>query len=480
MTKDNLGYEQAPRDKVGVDIKVVDSDPMQEQGGGTPAAEVTAERSIPFDSNTPLKTFPQELYQNRPSDMSEAQVLEADSLENEAVATQLEYTKQINAVIADSTIEYSEEELKADPAYQETSRHMAEFLGDQIKPMTTGLFDADTQTSAGTEGEQQAEYGMELYAELISNLGGVSMEQQRAGGLVPVLQQVIDSDDVDTMLGALYIMEMGDRKPMTLSGAGKAMKHMVGDLSNYIGIMAIPAITAKTVGKHVVSAQARQALRSAIQKKVAATGMKASTVTAAKVGGVAALEGGAITGTENLLRQQLEMGVGKREGIDLGEIAIDFGLGATIGAALGGALVKIPDAVQASIDAAETGAKKAKELYKWFYDEVQAIGEGAVTKAQKLEDDITIAVGGGIPPVDTSAFDKAMSATNRKEVQAYMRHATPEERPKLIEKMKSFEVGMNARFSSDFYAQITYFHNRLDDLITWAEGEQVVSNYGNV
>ena len=39
MAKDKLGYEPAPREKVGVDVKVADSDPMQEQGSGSPTAD---------------------------------------------------------------------------------------------------------------------------------------------------------------------------------------------------------------------------------------------------------------------------------------------------------------------------------------------------------------------------------------------------------------------------------------------------------
>lgn len=118
----------------------------------------------------------------------------------------------------------------------------------------------------------------------------------------------------------LFMMDTYDNTEYSWEGAGRAAKGMVTDPTNLIGL---GTLGVASVGKVMASAAAKQGVKKLLLTSLGRTGI------------IAGAETGLMGAAENSIRQGTEVSAGRKDGIDMGELAGKTLLAAGAGVVLG-------------------------------------------------------------------------------------------------------------------------------------------------
>ncbi len=291
----------------------------------------------------------------------------------------------------------TEEELRNDVKWQETSQRMAKFYGDNV---AQNMPDGEDQTP--NLANVSAEYGMQLMSEMQGNLGGLSMSQSNraVGGMIPLVKQAIDSEDPAVIQDLLYMMERYEDKEWSFNGVGRTMKYLFGEVSNVMGGFGLASAPLKFGAKKMITQQGRDMLMEKLAKMKAT---KAGQILANnKVKTAAGAAGMTQAGLDNLYRQKLEVAGGKKKEIDL----LELGLSGLIGAGVGTTIAATPEIVMAA-------AKGTKEYYRALEKRVAELVEEA--KATQVDPDgnpiFDVQAGGPVPKKYETPSERAIDPT---------------------------------------------------------------------
>ena len=182
----------------------------------------------------------------------------------------------------------------------------------------------------GTD-EELSQYGLEMMGWFNSNLAMTSVD----------LGRVNNADD-QLKKDFLYMMDTYDSTDYSWGGTGRFFRGILTDPTTYVGLSTFGIGLAAKEGAKIAG---KTALRELIKGGL-------------KTGSIAAAESGIVTGTDNAIRQNIEISAGRRDEFSLLESAKSVALGATAGLILGTAL-----------DAGVTGVKNSRARAK-FKDDV--------------------------------------------------------------------------------------------------------------
>lgn len=359
-----------------------------------------------------------------------------------------DFVERVQTDVKDDKLEYNEDELATIPTWNESGRILKKFLGS-------------TRSD-----ETDSDFALQLGNEMFANIGGVNVSGERGrvtGGLLPLVAKVANSGDEQVINALLYTMEMYERKPMTSRGWVDGVGYMLGDASNYVGLGFVANAMRHTVGKNASTTAVKGILQQALAK-IGETTAKHPVATEA------VRQGAFWSATDELGREVLKArsGVRGNNEIDLTNIA-----GASVAGGIAGlAIVKVPEYVwkkgsKAVVDYVNRGLIKEGKGVKFFNriaGEQSIIGDEAGSLPKEIRGSRTLNV----------PFDEFLDTASKKELSAYMRDATPEEKPKLIEKMKSFNVKPKSvkalepifaqeDFNEQFYSKLEHELSKIDD-----------------
>lgn len=158
--------------------------------------------------------------------------------------------------------------------------------------------------------EELAEFGLQFMADMDWSL--ITL------GRLP--SKLADLGDLETKMGLAYMMDTFDNVDISAAGVWRGTKAFATDILNFASVSAFGIGTA---GKAAAQQGAKLAFREALKQSLGRSGI------------VAGIDGMIFAGADNVMRQRVEMEVGKREGFSLGEAAGSAALGAAGGAVVG-------------------------------------------------------------------------------------------------------------------------------------------------
>lgn len=161
----------------------------------------------------------------------------------------------------------------------------------------------------GTE-EELAEFGLQFMADL--NWSLITL------GRLP--GKLADLGDLETKMGLAYMLDTFDNVDVSAAGVWRGFKAFATDPTNYVGL---GTFGIGTVGKVATQQAAKLAFREALKQSLGRSGI------------ITGIESMIFTGTENYLRQNLEIEIGKREEFSTAELAGSTALGGVVGAGVG-------------------------------------------------------------------------------------------------------------------------------------------------
>ena len=311
--------------------------------------------------------------------------------------------------IKDPNVALTEDQLMTDPQWINDQKVIADLMGD-----VPGMYDPSLGTAGNKQDQRYANYGFEQQSEMIGSLYGTSLDQQRMGGVVPILQKFINDGSPEQLDAMIRSLKTYDDKPMTVAGWGRALKNLPFDITNF----ALPGMGLAAKG---VKALAGKSLSWVFRQKLLDTLYK-------KVLGAAVFEGASMGFVDNLENQRLMVAGGEQTEIDLVELGLVTGASGTIGAVV----VSVPKAVTAT----------ASGFAKW----VQKISAEAEEEMAKM-------AGGGTPnitenPIVSEAkqvLDKKLYATHRTSINNLSKMLDEGVLP-----APSFAIAKNSKTSSEF------------------------------
>ena len=186
----------------------------------------------------------------------------------------------------------------------------------------------------GTD-EELAEFGLQFMADL--NWSLITL------GRLP--GKLAEFGDLETKMGLLYMMDTFDNVDISTAGVWRGFKAFATDPTNYVGL---GVFGIGTVGKVATQTAAKLAFREALKQSLGRSGI------------ITGIESMIFTGTENYLRQNLEIEIGKREEFSTAELAGSAALGGVIGTGVGTAFDMIASKV-ARVFANRRAAKAGEE-----------------------------------------------------------------------------------------------------------------------
>lgn len=193
----------------------------------------------------------------------------------------------------------------------------------------------------GTD-EELAEFGLQFMADL--NWSLITL------GRLP--GKLAEIGDLETKMGLLYMMDTFDNVDISAAGVWRGFKAFATDPTNYVGL---GTFGIGTVGKVATQQAAKLAFREALKQSLGRSGI------------ITGIESMIFTGTENYLRQNLEIEIGKREEFSTAELAGSAALGGVVGTGVGTAFDMVASKVArmfANRRAAKVGEEATPEAPK--------------------------------------------------------------------------------------------------------------------
>lgn len=171
-----------------------------------------------------------------------------------------------------------------------------------------------------------AEFGLDQMGWFNYNLPRMALDANR----------LRNADDAEKA-AFLHLMDTYDKLEMSWSGAGRFIKGAAADPFTWVGLSTFGFGTA---GKEGVKLATKEGVKQLL-----------------RAGTVAAIEGAAFGAADTAIRQSVEVSGGRREEIDMGDVAIGAGIGAGAGLVLGGSVEAARSAISSRI-----GRKVAQEV----------------------------------------------------------------------------------------------------------------------
>lgn len=198
--------------------------------------------------------------------------------------------------IQDREKSYTEEELYNDMNWIEASSKIYQMNNNGEK------FQGDHKALA--------KYGIDQMSEFNYNM---------TMGMIPDVMAV-EKADHETQVAFAYMMDIYDKKDVTLNGVGRAFKELALDPLSYVGISTLGAgFAAKQGAEQVAKAGLKNRLHASIRKYIS-SGLA-----------VGATEGALYTSGDTTARQSVYQDADLMEGYDPASIGISAGLGALAG-----------------------------------------------------------------------------------------------------------------------------------------------------
>lgn len=171
-----------------------------------------------------------------------------------------------------------------------------------------------------------AEYGLDQMGWFNYNLPRMALDANR----------LRNADDAEKA-SFLYLMDTYDKLEMSWGGAGRFIKGAAADPLTWVGLSTFGF---GMVGKESAKLASKEGLKQLL-----------------RAGTVAGIEGAAFGAADSAIRQSVEVSGGRRENIDMGDVAIGAGIGAGAGFVLGGAVEGARNVITSRI-----GKKGAQEV----------------------------------------------------------------------------------------------------------------------
>lgn len=149
-----------------------------------------------------------------------------------------------------------------------------------------------------------AEYGLDVMGWFNYNLPAMAVNAAQIGNA--------EQKQKDAFL---YLMDSYDNLNMSWGGVGRFFKGVLADPTTYVGLGTLGLGTAAAQGG---KAATKQGIRQLLKQ-----GIRAGTV--------ASIEGGIYAGTDDVIRQLVEVSAGRKEEIDVGQTMRSVGTGAALG-----------------------------------------------------------------------------------------------------------------------------------------------------
>jgi hypothetical protein len=118
----------------------------------------------------------------------------------------------------------------------------------------------------------------------------------------------------------LWMMDTYDNTNISLEGVGRAVKGIATDPTTYVGLGTLGIGTA---GKIAASTATKQGIKKLMMESLGRTGI------------IAGIEGGIYAGTDNAIRQNIQIDAGRKDEFSLGQLAANTGVGVIGGVVLG-------------------------------------------------------------------------------------------------------------------------------------------------
>lgn len=158
--------------------------------------------------------------------------------------------------------------------------------------------------------EELAEWGLQFMADMdwsLITLGRVS-------------HKLLGITDPETKMGLAYMLDTFDNVDVSAAGVWRGTKSFVTDPLNFIGLSTFGIGTA---GKAVAQQGAKLAFREALKQSVGRAGV------------IAGIEGMVFAGTDNYIRQGIDVEIGRRDERSTAELVGMTALGGVVGGAVG-------------------------------------------------------------------------------------------------------------------------------------------------
>lgn len=149
-----------------------------------------------------------------------------------------------------------------------------------------------------------AEYGLDVMGWFNYNLPAMAVNAAEIGNA--------EQHQKDAFL---YLMDSYDNLNMSWGGVGRFFKGVLADPTTYVGLGTLGLGTAAAQGG---KAATKQGIRELLKQGV-------------RAGTVASIEGGIYAGTDDVIRQSVEVSAGRKEEIDVGQTMRTVGTGAALG-----------------------------------------------------------------------------------------------------------------------------------------------------
>lgn len=151
----------------------------------------------------------------------------------------------------------------------------------------------------------------------------------------------------------LYMMDTMDNTKVSWEGFGRSAIAQAADPSNYLGIATlVPSLGASMATKQGVKVAEKQAIKFALKQS-----LKQSL---ARTGIAAGIDTAIMAGTQDAIKQNIEVSAGRREEVDLSKVGLTAAIGGVAGVALG-------TAGDMAITAATPAAKRAYESIRGLF-----------------------------------------------------------------------------------------------------------------
>jgi hypothetical protein len=214
-----------------------------------------------------------------------------------------------NMKAPEATYATQEEAIAADPAFVAAARKLRERFKDNWE---TGIPPEDASDA------QMAEWAIGRMGQFNWNLTQTATDAFNLKDW--------SKEDIEAFV---YIMDEYEKLPnFTWSGTGRAAKGIVTDPTSYLGIGLLArlfGVVGKEAGKGVV----RELLKKGVSEQTANR-----LIQAGKILGTAAIEGGLYSGSDDLLRQSIEINADRQDELDWGRALVSSAYGVAAGPAI--------------------------------------------------------------------------------------------------------------------------------------------------